>query len=145
MWSVKMPAMKSYPRNVSENAQGMVVAAIAILLIVSTAPALPAQSQEIWNCEETAFYSIYEDISRTESRGTSNSATLKWIDASTIGFVSSSFKRKDLKSGTYFSQSSESSLQIHDTERPYLVVLTQPQVWMNQFGNLRVRFYRCTP
>ena len=140
-----MPAMKSYPRNVSENARGMVVAAIAILLIVSTAPALPEQPQEIWNCEETAFYSIYEDISRTESRGTSNSATLKWIDANTIGFVSSSFKRTDLKSGTYFSQSSESSLQVHDTERPYLVVLTQPQVWMNKFGNLRVRFYRCVP
>ena len=140
-----MPAMKSYPKNVSEKVRGMVVAAIAILLIFSIAPALPAQTQEIWNCEETAFYSIYEDISRTESRGTSNSATLKWIDANTIGFGSSSFKRTDLKSGTYFSQSSESSLQIHDTERPYLVVLTQPQVWMNKFGNLRVRFYRCTP
>ena len=123
----------------------MVVRTISMVLVVSISSALPAISQETWSCEETAFYSVYEDTTRTEGKATSNTKTLKWIDANTIGFESRSLKRIDPKAETYFSQSSGSSLQIIQTERPYLVVLTQPQVWMNTFGNLRVRFYRCTP
>lgn len=137
--------MNIYLKNVAEKVRGMVVGAISVFLFLSMTSVLPAKSQETWNCEETAFYSIYEDISRTESKGTSNIKTLKWIDANTIGFESISLKRINPNSETFFSQSSGSSLQINQTERPYLVVLTQPQVWMNKFGNLRVRFYRCTP
>jgi len=109
------------------------------------ASAIPAKARETWTCVETAFYSIYEDLSRTESKQRANTKPLKWIDPNTIGFESLSLKRVDPISETYFSQSSGSTLQIHRTERPHVAVLTQPQIWMNKFGNLRVRFYSCTP
>ena len=137
--------MSIHKRSPAEKPQGMAVGSISVFLFLTVASALPAQPQEIWSCEETAFYSVYEDISRTESKKTSNTKTLKWIDANTIGFESVSLERINPNSETYFSQNSGSSLHISQTEEPYIVVLTQPQVWMNKFGNLRVRFYRCTP
>ena len=137
--------MNTHLKNVAEKIHGMAIGVTSALLFFLMTSALPAQSQGAWNCEETAYYSIYEDVSRTESKETTNIKALKWIDANTIGFESISLKRIDPNSETYFSQSSGSSLQINQTERPYLVVLTQPQVWMNKFGNLRVRFYRCEP
>lgn len=115
----------------------------AILFLAMTS-ALPAKAQENWICEETAFYSIYEDISRTESRKTSTSKILKWIDANTIALESISLERLNLNSETFFNQNSGSYLYINRDEEPHIVVLTQPQVWMNKFGNLRVRFYKCT-
>ena len=136
--------MSIYQRKIAEKLRGAVTGTAYIALFLIIISALPAQSEEIWNCEETALYSIYEDISRTESKATSNPKTLKWIDADTIGFESLSLKRIDPNSDTYFNESSGSSLIINQAERPHLVVLTQPQVWMNMFGNLRVRFYRCT-
>lgn len=137
--------MKFHTKNAAEKFKGTFVGTISVLLYFAMTSALPAESKETWNCEETAYYSVYEDISRTESKGTSNTKTLKWIDANTIGFESISLKRINPNSETFFNQSSGSSLKISQTERPYLLVLTQPQVWMNKFGNLRVRFYRCTP
>ena len=137
--------MKINLKSVAERVRGMFVGTISIFLVSSMTSALPAESQETWNCEETAYYSVYEDISRTESKGTSNATTLKWIDANTIGFESITLKRINPNSEAFFNQSSGSSLQINQAEKPHLVVLAQPQVWMNKFGNLRVRFYRCTP
>ena len=119
--------------------------AISVYLFFIMTSALSAESQETWNCEETAYYSVYEDISRTESKATPNTKTLKWNDTNTIGFEAISFMRINPSSETFFNLSSGSVLQINQTERPYFLVLTQPQVWMNKFGNLRVRFYRCTP
>ena len=137
--------MNIHLRNAAEKVQGTVIGSILLLSLFSMTSALPAKSQETWNCNETSYYSIYEDISRTEGKAASNTKTLKWIDANTIGFESISLERIRHNSETYFNQSSGSALQINQTERPYLVVLTQPQIWMNKFGNLRVRFYRCTP
>jgi len=129
----------------AEKFTGLVTGTISVFLLLVMTSALPAQTQENWSCEETAFYSVYEDPSLTESKKSSNTKTLKWVDANTIGFESLSLERISPNSATFFNQNSGSSLQINQTERPYLVVLTQPQVWMNKYGNLRVRFYRCTP
>lgn len=137
--------MKLHTRNTAEKLLGWALGAVSVFLFFTMASVLPAEPQDLWNCEETAYYSVYEDISRTEGKGRSNTKSLKWIDADTIGFESITLKRIDLNSETFFSQSSGSSLQIIQTEKPHLVVLAQPQVWMNKFGNLRVRFYRCTP
>lgn len=145
MWSFESLAMNIHLRNPPDKINNMVAMTTFALFLFSTRAMAFANPQDTWNCEETAFYSIYEDISRTESRETSNAKTLKWIDADTIGFEAISLERAKPDSETYFNQNSGSSLQIIQTERPYLVVLTQPQVWMNKFGNLRVRFYRCTP
>ncbi|MDJ0995250.1 MAG: hypothetical protein QNI90_16855 [Dinoroseobacter sp.] len=125
--------------------KGMVTGAISAFLFLAMALALPAKSQETWTCEETAYYSVYEDVARTEGKSKSDIKTLKWIDENTVGIESLSLSRIDPNSETYFNQSSGSSLYINKAESPYIVVLTQPQVWMNKFGNLRVRFYRCTP
>jgi hypothetical protein len=137
--------VKLHTKNATEKSQGMVMGAISVYLFFIMTSALSAESQETWNCEETAYYSVYEDISRTESKATPNTKTLKWNDTNTIGFEAISFMRINPSSETFFNLSSGSVLQINQTERPYFLVLTQPQVWMNKFGNLRVRFYRCTP
>jgi len=134
--------MDNHLKTAAEKFQGLVTGTISVFVFLTLA--LSAQAQENWTCEETAFYSVYEDISLTEGKQTSNTKTLKWVDANTIGFESLSLERIDPKSDTFFNQNSGSSLHIIQTEDPYLLVFTQPQVWMNKFGNLRVRFYRCT-
>lgn len=121
----------------------MVKRTMSAILILAMTSALPAEAQENWICEETAFYSISEDISRTESRKTSTSTILKWIDTNTIGLESISLERVSPNSETFFNQNSGSYLYINRDEEPHVVVLTQPQIWMNKFGNLRVRFYKC--
>ena len=123
----------------------MVKGTISAILFLAMISVLPAKAQESWVCEETAFYSIYEDISRTEIRKTSKSRTLKWIDSNTIGLESILLKRVSPNSETFFHQSSGSYLYISRDEEPHMLVLTQPQVWMNKLGNLRVRFYICAP
>lgn len=125
--------------------QGIGVKTTFVSLFMMAALSLPAQSKGNWICEETTYYSIYEDISLTESKRTSNTKTLKWIDANTIGIESILLNRIDPNSETFFNQRSGSSVFINSAERPHIVVFTQPQVWMNKFGNLRVRFYRCKP
>lgn len=137
--------MNLHIKNAAKRPQRLVIQTISVSLLFAMTSALPAQSQENWNCEETAYYSIYEDPSRTDSRTTSNTKTLTWIDADTIGLESVSLKRIIPNTDTFFNEISGSTLQINQTERPAIVVLTQPQVWMNKFGNLRVRFYRCSP
>ena len=136
--------MNGHKVDEAQRSNGTVIGTISVVFF-TVITALPAMALETWSCEETAFYSVYEDTSLTEGKEPSNNKTLKWIDANTIGFESLSLKRISPSSETFFSQSSGSSLQINRTESPYLAVLTQPQVWMNKFGNMRVRFYRCTP
>lgn len=137
--------MNFYSNKAAGKPKGMVTGAISAFLFLAMTLAPPAKSQEIWTCEETAYYSVYEDVARTEGKSKSDTKKLKWIDANTVGIESLSLSRIDPNSETYFNQISGSSLYINKTESPYIVVLTQPQVWMNKFGNLRVRFYRCTP
>ena len=130
---------------VAERIQGMAAGVLPVFLFLILMSALPAVSQETWNCEETVFYGVYEDPSLTKGKGKASAITLKWIDANTIGFESIALERMNPGSEIFFNQASESSLRVYQTERPYLVVLTQPQVWMDKFGNLRVRFFRCGP
>lgn len=94
--------MKFHTKNAAEKFKGTFVGTISVLLYFAMTSALPTESKETWNCEETAYYSVYEDISRTESKGTSNTKTLKWIDANTIGFESISLKRINPNSETFF-------------------------------------------
>lgn len=137
--------MNAHLRKITEKLQGTVVVTVSFFLFLTVTSALPAKSQGNWICEETAYHSVYEDVSLTEGKKTSNTKTLKWIDENTIGLESMSLSRIGPNSETFFNHSSGSSLYINQAERPHIVVLTQPQVWMNKFGNLRVRFYRCTP
>lgn len=128
----------------TEKVKGTIARSLPVFFFLILTPALPAASQDAWSCEESAFYSVYEDPSLTEGKVTLSPKPLKWINANTIGFESIALERINPGSETYFNQASEASLHVYKTERPYLVVFTQPQVWMNKFGNLRVRFYRCT-
>jgi hypothetical protein len=142
---MKAVPMSFHPMRVVEKIQGMAAGMFAFFLSLMLTSAVPAASQETWNCEQTAFYGVYEDPSLTKGEATSSTKPLKWINANTIGFESLALERMNPGSETFFNQASESTLHVYQTERPYWVILTQPQVWMNKFGNLRVRFYRCTP
>jgi len=137
--------MNIHLKNAAEKLPGMATGVFSASLFLTMTSILVAQPQETWSCEETAYYSVYEDISRTESKKTLTSKALKWIDENTIGLESVLLVRTSPNSETFVNENSGSSLNINLTERPHIVVLTQPQVWMNKFGNLRVRFYRCTP
>lgn len=103
------------------------------------------KASEVWLCTETAYFSIYEDVKRTEMRERKAIKHLRWIDMNTIGFDAITHRRNGPKSDTFTDQNTESAIYINDKEMPYMVVLTQPQVWMNKFGNLRLRFFRCSP
>lgn len=137
--------MSFLPMRVVEKTQGMATEVLSVSLFLMLPSTLAAETPETWNCEETAFNSVYEDPSLTMGKGTSRAQPLKWIGENTIGFESIALERVNPESETFFNQASGSSLRVYQAERPFLVVLTQPQVWMNKFGNLRVRFYRCTP
>ena len=97
-----------------------------------------------WSCVETVRYSVDEELDQLEGYAKETTKTLEWIDSNTIGFDSLTHKRSGSKSKTFIYGATGSSVYINDQETPYLLVLTQPQTWMNKFGNLRVRFYRCS-
>ena len=137
--------MSFHPLKLAEKAKGMFAISLHFSFFLVLTSAIAAATEEAWTCEETAFYGVYEDTSRTNGEVTLRPKTLKWINENTIGFDSITLDRINPSSEIYFNQASESTLHVYQTERPYLVVLAQPQVWMNKFGNLRVRFYRCTP
>ena len=113
-----------------------------ILCMLIFTPVAGASGQ--WSCVETVRYSVYEDLDRLEGRAKEAAKMLEWIDPNTIGFDSLTHKRSGSKSNTFIYDATGSSVYINDKETPYLLVLTQPQTWMNKFGNLRVRFYRCS-
>jgi hypothetical protein len=113
-----------------------------ILCMLILPPVAGASGQ--WSCVEMVRYSVYEDLDRLEGQIKETTKTLEWIDSNTIGFDSLTHKRSGSKSNTFIYDATGSSMYINDKETPYLLVLTQPQTWMNKFGNLRVRFYRCS-
>ena len=51
-----------------------------------------ADATERWLCEETAYYSIYEDVARLEGQTKQNAKILQWIDTNTIGLESATHK-----------------------------------------------------
>lgn len=103
------------------------------------------KASENWLCEETAYVNIFEDVERIELRERKATESLRWIDTNNIGFDAIIHRRNDPKSETFTNQNTGSVIYINDKEMPHMVVLAQPQVWMNKFGNLRVRFFRCSP
>ena len=115
---------------------------VMILCMLIFTPVAGASGQ--WSCVEMVRYSVYEDLDRLEGQAKETTKTLEWIDPNTIGFDSLTHKRSGTKSNTFIHDATGSSVYINDKETPYLLVLTQPQTWMNKFGNLRVRFYRCS-
>ena len=104
-----------------------------------------ADASESWLCEETAYYSIYEDVARLEGQTKQNAKILQWIDKDTIGLESTTHKRSRPKSDTFIDHNTGGLIYINDKETPHIVILTKPQTWMNKFGHLRVQFYRCSP
>lgn len=103
-------------------------------------------AEPIWSCQETIYHSIHESTELTESRVQKNPQKLHWLDPNTIGFQSLTLRRSGQRSDAFIRDDGDfNALYINDREVPHLVLLIEPQTWMNTFGNLRVRFYRCHP
>ena len=102
--------------------------------------------QPPWSCLEAAHHSIYESTEPTDSRLEQTPQSLEWINQDTIGFHSFILRRSSQQSDAFVKNEGDfKALYINDKEVPSLVVLIEPQTWMNKFGYLRVRFYRCLP
>jgi len=99
-----------------------------------------------WSCKETIHHNIYESTELTDSRVDQNLQSLEWINQNTIGFQSFTLRRSSEKSDAFVKDDGDFKiLFINDREFPHLAVLMESQTWMNKFGHLRVRFYRCLP
>ena len=116
-----------------------------LLILTTVFSSAYVGASDSWSCIQTTYYSIYEDIERAESQMTERATKLEWIDKDTIGFESFTHKRTSPTSNTFVFDNTGSSVFINDKETPHVVVVSQPQTWMNKFGNLRVRFYSCSP
>lgn len=137
--SMKLP-IKIFGCQVIKN-----VCTIAVPIIhIGSAP-LAAQSAEEWECLETVIYSVYEDSALTESKSKNHVKYLHWIDQDTVVLEALAHHRLSANSQVFQDLKTASTIYMSEKEIPPLVVLMQPQTWMNKFGNLRVRFYRCTP
>lgn len=121
------------------------VCAIVVPIIYIWNAPLAAQSPEEWECLETVMYSVYEDTSLTESKSKKHIKYLHWIDQDTVVLEALAHHRLSANSQVFQDLKTASTIYMSEKEIPPLVVLMQPQTWMNKFGNLRVRFYRCTP
>ena len=121
------------------------VCSIVVLIIHIASAPLAAQSAEEWECFETVMYSVYEDSALTESKSKNHVKYLHWIDQDTVVLEALAHHRLGANSRVFQDLKTASTIYMSEKEIPPLVVLMQPQTWMNKFGNLRVRFYRCTP
>lgn len=103
-------------------------------------------TQTPWSCLETAHQSIDESSESSGIRLEQAPQKLAWINQDTISFHSLTLKRSSQGSNVFVKDDGDfKALFINDKEIPYLVLLIEPQTWMNKFGQLRVRFYRCAP
>ena len=103
-------------------------------------------TEAVWSCKETIYHNIYESTELTDSRVEQNLQNLKWINQDTITFQSFTLRRSSEKSAAFIKDDGDfKTVFINNKETPYLVLLIEPQTWMNKFGQLRVRFYRCSP
>lgn len=119
---------------------------VLIGLILVCGSQFVSATEVSWSCYETIYHSIHESTDLTESRVQKNVQKLDWIDKNTIGFQSLTLRRSNQKTDAFIRNDGDfKALYINDREVPYLVILIEPQTWMNTFGNLRVRFYRCQP
>ena len=103
-----------------------------------------ASAGSTWSCLQTMSYAIDEGGQRLGAEVAKTTQVLEWIDQDSISFNAFKMERGGNPSNTFVHNSSGSSVYLNDKERPYLLVLTQPQTWMNKFGYLRVSFFRCS-
>jgi len=119
---------------------------LLIVLSLSCISQFVGATDAVWSCQETVYHSIHESTELTESRAQKNPQKLHWLDPNTIGFQSLTLKRSGQRSDAFIRDDGDFNVAyINDREVPHLVLLIEPQIWMNTFGNLRVRFYRCHP
>jgi len=119
---------------------------VLIGLILGCGSQFVSANEVSWSCYETIYHSIHESTDLTESRVQKNVQKLDWIDKNTIGFQSLTLRRSNQQTDAFIRNDGDfKALYINDREVPHLVILIEPQTWMNTFGNLRVRFYRCQP
>jgi len=119
---------------------------VLIGLILGCSSQFVSATEVSWSCYETIYHSIHESTELTESRVQKNIQKLDWIDKNTIGFQSLTLRRSNQQTDAFIRNDGDfKALYINDREVPHLVILIEPQTWMNTFGNLRVRFYRCQP
>lgn len=118
------------------------LAALGLLFIFNSTD---TSADERWSCVKTVDYGIYEEVERSRGKSEKTPKTLEWIDEDTIRFEIFTHKRTSPKSRTFVEITKGiSSVYVNDKEMPYLVILTEPQTWGGNFGNLRVSFYRCS-
>lgn len=103
-----------------------------------------AKADTQWSCLLTMSFVLDEEGQRLGEEVAKTTKALKWIDEDSVGFNSLKLERSGNRSNTFVHDSSGSSVYLNDKERPYLLVFTQPQTWMNKFGYLRVSFFRCS-
>ena len=103
-----------------------------------------AKADTQWSCLLTMSFVLDEEGQRLGEEVAKTTKALKWIDEDSVGFNSLKLERSGSRSNTFVHDSSGSSVYLNDKERPYLLVFTQPQTWMNKFGYLRVSFFRCS-
>ena len=126
--------------------KGAYITPCIIILFLCCWPQFASAAETAWSCKETIYHNIHESTELTESRVQKNVQKLDWIDKNTIGFQSLTLRRSNQQADAFIRNDGDfKALYINDREVPHLVILIEPQTWMNTFGNLRVRFYRCQP
>lgn len=126
--------------------RGAYITPSIIILFLYCWPQFASAAETAWSCKETIYYNIYESAELTESRVEQNLQRLEWINQDTIGFQSFTLRRSSKKSDVFVKDDGDfKAVFMNDRELPHLVVLMESQTWMNKFGHLRVRFYRCLP
>ena len=116
---------------------------LVCFVLILAANSYDASAGTTWSCRETMSFVLDEEGQRLGEEVAKTTQALKWIDEDSVGFNSLKLERSGSRSNTFVHDSSGSSVYLNDKERPYLLVYTQPQTWMNKFGYLRVSFFRC--
>ena len=116
---------------------------LVCFVLILAANSYNASASTTWSCRQTMSFAIDEEGQRLGDEVAKTTQALEWIDQDSVGFNSLKLERSGNRSNTFVHGSSGSSVYLNDKERPYLLVFTQPQTWMNKFGYLRVSFFRC--
>lgn len=117
---------------------------LVCLVLILAANSNIANAATQWSCLLTMSFVLDEEGQRLGEEVAETTQALEWIDQDSVGFYSLKLERSGSRSNTFVHDSSGSSVYLNDKERPYLLVFTQPQTWMNKFGYLRVSFFRCS-
>ena len=124
--------------------QSVMKRVLVCLVLILAANSNIANAGTTWSCRQTMSFAIDEEGQRLGEEVAETTQALEWIDQDSVGFYSLKLERSGSRSNTFVHDISGSSVYLNDKERPYLLVFTQPQTWMNKFGYLRVSFFRCS-